>query len=199
MNEVRLSVPIRANESLKTGYRNALLHPQLALGRTDRLQCCARRRALPKDRQSSRHLPVFARNGLLLRADLHRLFDTGYITVNRELVLEVGARLRADYENGRSYYPLDGARLRVPRTAADSSSSGTTGKSSGVRRGLGFSRGYAQRTARVPQPASVGATFARIDKTRAASFSAFEWPMRRSRSTLICMSSTARAKSPASS
>jgi putative restriction endonuclease len=70
-------------------------------------------------RSYARDGPHETRNGLLLRADLHRLFDTGYITVNRELVLEVGARLRADYENGRSYYPLHGARLRVPRTAAD--------------------------------------------------------------------------------
>lgn len=35
--------------------------------------------------------PHDVRNGLLLRADLHRLFDTGYITVTPELRLEVGA------------------------------------------------------------------------------------------------------------
>jgi putative restriction endonuclease len=61
--------------------------------------------------------PHEVRNGLLLRADLHRLFDTGYITVTPELRLEVGARLRDDYKNGRSYYPLHGARLRVPSMA----------------------------------------------------------------------------------
>ena len=54
------------------------------------------------------------RNGLLLRADLHRLFDTGYITATPDLRLEVGARLRDEYHNGRSYYPLHGARLQVP-------------------------------------------------------------------------------------
>jgi putative restriction endonuclease len=58
--------------------------------------------------------PHEVRNGLLLRADLHRLFDTGYITVTPELRLEVGARLRQDYKNGRSYYPLHGAELQVP-------------------------------------------------------------------------------------
>jgi putative restriction endonuclease len=57
-------------------------------------------------------------NGLLLRADLHRLFDTGYVTVTPDLRFEVGSRLRADYKNGRSYYPLHGARLRVPSAAA---------------------------------------------------------------------------------
>ena len=50
------------------------------------------------------------RNGLLLRADLHRLFDQGYLTVTQDHVLEVSNRLRVDYQNGRSYYPLHGAR-----------------------------------------------------------------------------------------
>jgi putative restriction endonuclease len=58
--------------------------------------------------------PHEIRNGLLLRADLHRLFDTGYITVTPQLRLEVGRRLRDDYRNGRSYYPLHGAAVQVP-------------------------------------------------------------------------------------
>jgi putative restriction endonuclease len=58
--------------------------------------------------------PHEIRNGLLLRADLHRLFDTGYVTVTPDLRLHVGARLRSDYKNGRSYYPLHGARVNVP-------------------------------------------------------------------------------------
>lgn len=58
--------------------------------------------------------PHEIRNGLLLRADLHRLFDTGYITVTPELHLEVSSRLREEYKNGRSYYPLHGSRLEVP-------------------------------------------------------------------------------------
>jgi putative restriction endonuclease len=53
----------------------------------------------------------------LLRVDLHRLFDTGYVTVTPELRFEVGARLREDYRNGRSYYPLHGTRLEVPIAA----------------------------------------------------------------------------------
>ena len=57
-------------------------------------------------------------NGLLLRADLHRLFDTGYVTVTPKLRLEVSARLKTDYHNGRSYYPLHGAPVRIPSVAA---------------------------------------------------------------------------------
>ena len=60
--------------------------------------------------------PHEVRNGLLLRADLHRLFDTGYVTVTPDLRLEVGARLRKDYRNGRSYYPLHGGPVEPPKT-----------------------------------------------------------------------------------
>lgn len=63
--------------------------------------------------------PHAVENGILLRADLHRLFDQGYVTVSPGHRLEVSARLRADYSNGRSYYPLDGSPVRVPSSARD--------------------------------------------------------------------------------
>jgi putative restriction endonuclease len=62
--------------------------------------------------------PHEVRNGLLLRADLHRLFDTGYVTVTPALRLEVSARLREDYHNGHSYYPLHGREMQLPELAA---------------------------------------------------------------------------------
>jgi HNH endonuclease len=58
-------------------------------------------------------------NGILLRADLHRLFDKGYLTVTPEYRLEVSKRLKADYSNGRSYYPLDGQSVRLPSATID--------------------------------------------------------------------------------
>lgn len=63
--------------------------------------------------------PNEVRNGILLRADLHRLFDIGYVTVTPEHRLEVSPRLREDYSNGRSYYPLHGAVLHVPKSHRD--------------------------------------------------------------------------------
>lgn len=63
--------------------------------------------------------PHAVSNGVLLRADLHRLFDKGYITISADHRLEVSGRLRDEYHNGRSYYPLHGRRLRVPRTERD--------------------------------------------------------------------------------
>jgi putative restriction endonuclease len=45
-------------------------------------------------------------NGLLLRADLHRLFDAGYITVTPGLRIEVSKQLKEEFENGRDYYAM---------------------------------------------------------------------------------------------
>jgi len=58
-------------------------------------------------------------NGLLLRSDLHTLFDVGYLAVTPALQLEVSHRIREDYENGRDYYALHGRALRVPSRAGD--------------------------------------------------------------------------------
>jgi putative restriction endonuclease len=63
--------------------------------------------------------PHEVRNGLLLRADLHRLLEQGYVTVTHDQVLEVSNRLRDDYHNGRSYYPLHGTRIALPAIEAD--------------------------------------------------------------------------------
>jgi putative restriction endonuclease len=63
--------------------------------------------------------PHEVRNGLLLRADLHRLFDKGYVTVTPDRRFEVSQRLRADYSNGRTYYPLHGQSLRLPTQPLD--------------------------------------------------------------------------------
>ncbi len=52
-------------------------------------------------------------NGILLRSDVHRLFDKGYVTVMPSGRIEVSQRLKADFENGRSYYPFHGKELLV--------------------------------------------------------------------------------------
>jgi putative restriction endonuclease len=58
--------------------------------------------------------PHEVKNGLLLRADFHRLFDQGYVTVSSDYRLQVSPRLKLDYQNGRSYYPFDDTPIRVP-------------------------------------------------------------------------------------
>lgn len=64
--------------------------------------------------------PHAVSNGLLLRSDLHRLFDCGYITVTTDCHIEVSPRLREEYKNGRSYYPFHGHLLdHLPPDPAD--------------------------------------------------------------------------------
>ncbi len=53
-------------------------------------------------------------NGILLRRDLHALFDKGYVTITPSMKFEVSHRIKDEYENGRDYYRLQGAELRLP-------------------------------------------------------------------------------------
>ena len=76
--------------------------------------------------QEASHLQPYAKNGphevcngVLLRADLHRLFDQGYVTVTPEYRVEVSPRLKLDYDNGHSYYPLHGSRVSLPNAPED--------------------------------------------------------------------------------
>lgn len=53
-------------------------------------------------------------NGLLLRSDVHKLFDKGYVGVTPDHRFVVSKRLKDDFSNGRSYYPLHGHPIRLP-------------------------------------------------------------------------------------
>ena len=55
-----------------------------------------------------------ASNGLLLRRDIHSLFDAGYVTVTPDMTFEVSRRIREEYENGRHYYELHGQPIQPP-------------------------------------------------------------------------------------
>ncbi len=55
-----------------------------------------------------------ARNGLLLRRDIHSLFDAGYVTVTPDLRFEVSRRIREEFDNGRHYYALHGQAIAPP-------------------------------------------------------------------------------------
>ena len=64
-------------------------------------------------------LPVHSiNNGILLRADIHKLFDSGYVTVTPEYQFEVSRRIKEEFENGRDYYALQGSRIRLPQEIA---------------------------------------------------------------------------------
>ena len=59
-------------------------------------------------------------NGLLLRTDIHKLFDQGYVTVDEDYRVEVSHRLHEDYGNGKIYYNYHGKPLTVmPENSMD--------------------------------------------------------------------------------
>ncbi|MFC2066772.1 HNH endonuclease [Chloroflexota bacterium] len=53
-------------------------------------------------------------NGILMRRDLHALFDKGYVTVTPSMKVEVSRRIKEEFENGRDYYRLHGNTIRIP-------------------------------------------------------------------------------------
>jgi putative restriction endonuclease len=53
-------------------------------------------------------------NGILLRRDIHSLFDAGYVTISPSLHFEVSSKIREEFENGRHYYELHGQPIAVP-------------------------------------------------------------------------------------
>ena len=53
-------------------------------------------------------------NGLLLRRDIHSLFDGGYVTVTPTHHFEVSRRIRDEFENGRDYYAMHGRLVVTP-------------------------------------------------------------------------------------
>jgi putative restriction endonuclease len=59
-------------------------------------------------------------NGILMRADLHRLFDNGYFTVTKEFKILVSSQLQERFPASAVYLALDGQALRVlPKTEHD--------------------------------------------------------------------------------
>jgi len=127
------AIPLRAANGLPTGEPGprfgepALVRPRLGPGSFRVLVTDAydRRCAVTKERTppvlEAAQIKPYADggehridNGLLLRRDLHTLFDSGYVTVSPDLRFEVSRRLKEDFENGRDYYALHGRELWLP-------------------------------------------------------------------------------------
>lgn len=58
-------------------------------------------------------------NGLLMRSDIHTLFDLGYVTVTPKYEFRVSPRVREEWHNGRIYYGLEGTRIALPDSPGD--------------------------------------------------------------------------------
>lgn len=53
-------------------------------------------------------------NGILLRSDLHKLLDKGYVTISPDYHFEVSRKIKEDFDNGEEYNKLHGAMLHLP-------------------------------------------------------------------------------------
>ncbi len=56
-------------------------------------------------------------NGILLRKDIHSVFDAGYATVDRDYRFLVSKKVKEVFNNGEEYLRLDGKTLRLPSLA----------------------------------------------------------------------------------
>jgi putative restriction endonuclease len=56
--------------------------------------------------------PHIIQNGLLLRSDLHTLYDKGYITVDEKYYVNVSKKLYEDFGNGKIYYAYHGQKVQ---------------------------------------------------------------------------------------
>jgi putative restriction endonuclease len=65
--------------------------------------------------KSGEHEPS---NGILLRRDLHALFDQGYVTITPSLKFEVSNKIKEEFENGHDYYKMQGTPLWLPSNPA---------------------------------------------------------------------------------
>jgi putative restriction endonuclease len=63
--------------------------------------------------------PNKVNNGVLLRSDLHILFDRGYMTFDSDYRVVVSKRIKEEFNNGKHYYALQGKSLFLPKDAAD--------------------------------------------------------------------------------
>lgn len=65
----------------------------------------------PYKSEGGTHSPT---NGILLRQDIHTLFDRGYITVTPDYHVEVSKRIKEEFNNGAEYYAMHGKQINVP-------------------------------------------------------------------------------------
>lgn len=57
--------------------------------------------------------PHEIQNGILLRSDIHTLYDKGYLTITTDYHVEVSRHLHEDFGNGKMYYQYHGSPLSV--------------------------------------------------------------------------------------
>lgn len=122
--------PLGASERYGVG---SLIRPRLGQGafRLSVLDAYEKRCAVTGERVvpvlEAAHIRPYAEdgphaitNGLALRADIHKLFDLGYVTVDKNHRFRVSSLLDSEFANGRDYYKYQNQELTVlPRRGED--------------------------------------------------------------------------------
>jgi putative restriction endonuclease len=51
---------------------------------------------------------------------MHKLFDSGYLTITKDRKVEISSRIKEEYQNGKEYYQYHGKELLyLPNKEAD--------------------------------------------------------------------------------
>lgn len=58
-------------------------------------------------------------NGILLRKDIHSVFDAGYVTIDEKYHFSVSKKIKEVFNNGEEYLRLHGKVLRLPKRRSD--------------------------------------------------------------------------------
>ncbi len=124
-NSIQENLVIESNQSQSPRYGEPqLVKPRLGQGgfRIGVTEAYHRRCAITGEKTlpvlNASHIKPYAQdgphsinNGLLLRQDIHTLFDRGYITINNENIVEISKRIKEDYGNGKEYYAYHGKKI----------------------------------------------------------------------------------------
>jgi putative restriction endonuclease len=86
-------------------------HRQCALSSSHILHILDAAHIRPYTTEGGTHSPT---NGILLRQDIHTLFDRGYITVTPDYRVEVSKRIKEEFNNGVEYYAMQGKQIHLP-------------------------------------------------------------------------------------
>ena len=83
-------------------------------------RCAVTRHQILPTLQAAHILPVSeggqhrVDNGILLRSDVHTMFDRGYIGIDEDYRLRVSPRLRSEFGNGEEFYSKEGQVITLP-------------------------------------------------------------------------------------
>lgn len=127
------SLPNQLQESGARYGKSTLIRPRLGQGAFRVVVTDAYRRRCAITGESTlpvleaAHIRPFAKsgvnevsNGMLLRSDFHKLFDSGLVTVTPDLRVEVSSQIKEQWFNGKPYYRLHGKTLlNVPQEPAN--------------------------------------------------------------------------------